>query len=139
MYERSCGRWVSRLSTPPLEASSGSHGLEPYLLRNLDITGANSVWCSNISYIPMTKGFCFLVASMDWTRRKVLSWRLSNTLDASFCMEALEEALQKYGTPLYSTPTREANLHQIASREYSKPMALKSAWTDRAGGGITSL
>jgi len=84
---------------PRLSKPHPGHTVYPYLLRNFDITEANSVWCSDITYIPMAKGFCYLVAVMDWASRKVLSWRLSNTLDASFCIEALEEALQKYGKP----------------------------------------
>jgi len=75
------------------------HKIYPYLLRGLDITEANAVWCSDITYIPMARGFCYLAAVMDWASRKVLSWRLSNTLDTSFCIEALEEALMKYGKP----------------------------------------
>ena len=71
----------------------------PYLLRGPDITEANAVWCSDITYIPMAKGFCYLTAVMDWASRKVLSFRLSNTLDTSFCIEALQEALRNYGTP----------------------------------------
>ena len=71
----------------------------PYLLRGFDITEKNHVWCSDITYIPMHKGFCYLMAVMDWASRKVLSWRVSNTLDTSFCTEALEEALRNYGTP----------------------------------------
>jgi putative transposase len=84
---------------PRLSKPHPGHKIYPYLLRGLDITEANSVWCSDITYIPMAKGFCYLVAIMDWTSRKVLSWRLSNTLDTSFCIEALEEALMKYGKP----------------------------------------
>jgi putative transposase len=84
---------------PRLSKPHPGHATYPYLLRGLDITKANSVWCSDITYIPMAKGFCYLIAVMDWVSRKVLSWRLSNTLDTSFCLEALEEALQKYGTP----------------------------------------
>jgi putative transposase len=84
---------------PRLSKPHPGHTVYPYLLRNLDITEANSVWCSDITYIPMAKGFCYLVAVMDWVSRKVLSWRLSNTLDVSFCVDALEEALTKYGTP----------------------------------------
>ena len=84
---------------PRLSKPHPGHTVYPYLLRGLDITEANPVWCSDITYIPMAKGFCYLVAVMDWASRKVLSWRLSNTLDTSFCIEALEEALQKYGTP----------------------------------------
>ena len=75
------------------------HKIWPYLLRKLSITRPNQVWCSDIIYIPVKKGFLYLVAIMDWATRKVLSWRLSNTLDASFCVEALEDAIAKYGKP----------------------------------------
>lgn len=75
------------------------HEVYPYLLRNLDITRPNQVWCSDICYIPMRRGFLYLVVVMDWYSRKVLSWRLSNTLEADFCVAALEEALAKYGAP----------------------------------------
>ena len=84
---------------PRLSKPHPEHKIYPYLLRGLDITEANAMWCSDITYIPMAKGFCYLVAIMDWASRKVLSWRLSNTLDTSFCIEALEEALMKYGKP----------------------------------------
>ena len=70
-----------------------------YLLRNMQITRGNQVWCSDISYIPVKRGFLYLVAIMDWATRKVLSWRLSNTMDASFCKEALDEAIAKFGPP----------------------------------------
>ncbi len=82
---------------PRLSKPHPGHKVYPYLLRGLD--EANSVWCSDITYIPMAKGFCYLVAVMDWTSRKILSFILSNTLDVSFCIEALEEAILKYGTP----------------------------------------
>jgi putative transposase len=84
---------------PRLSKPHPGHTIYPYLLRGLDITEANSVWCSDITYIPMARGFCYLVAVMDWASRKVLSWRVSNTLDTSFCTEALEEAIRNYGTP----------------------------------------
>ncbi len=71
----------------------------PYLLRKLPVTRPNHVWCSDITYIPVKRGFLYLVAIMDWATRKVLSWRLSNTLDASFCVEALNEAIARYGPP----------------------------------------
>ena len=71
----------------------------PYLLRGMQITRANQVWCADITYIPMPRGFLYLVAIMDWATRKVLAWRLSNTMDASFCKEALDEAITKYGPP----------------------------------------
>ena len=75
------------------------HRIYPYLLRKLAITRPNQVWCSDITYIPVKNGFLYLVVIMDWATRKVLTWRLSNTLDASFCVEALEGAIAKYGTP----------------------------------------
>ena len=71
----------------------------PYLLRGLDITRANHVWAMDISYIPMRKGFVYLAAVLDWATRRVLSWRLSNTLTTDFCIEAVEEAVQRYDTP----------------------------------------
>ncbi len=84
---------------PSLSKPHPDHKVYPYLLRNLDISRANQVWAADITYLPMARGFCYLVAIMDWASRKVLAWRLSNTLDASFCVEALEEALTRYGAP----------------------------------------
>ena len=75
------------------------HKIYPYLLRHLEISKVNQVWCTDITYIPMRKGFLYLVAIMDWNSRKVLSWRLSNSLDAAPCIEALEEALSFHGKP----------------------------------------
>ena len=75
------------------------HRIYPYLLRDLAITRPNQVWCSDVTYIPLARGFLYLVAVMDWANRKVLAWRRSNTLDSSFCVEALHEALDRYGSP----------------------------------------
>ena len=75
------------------------HQVFPYLLRDLTIECANQVWCSDITYVPMRRGFLCLAAVMDWSRRKVLAWRVSNTLDVEFCIEALEEALARLGRP----------------------------------------
>ena len=75
------------------------HKIYPYLLRNLKIDRPNQVWAADITYIPMSRGFMYLVAVMDWHSRKVLSWRLSNTLDSDFCVEALEDAVNRFGTP----------------------------------------
>lgn len=69
------------------------------MLRNLTVTRANQVWATDITYIPLANGFMYLVAIIDWYSRAVLSWRLSNTMDVSFCVEALEAALSKYGQP----------------------------------------
>ena len=75
------------------------HRIYPYLLRDLTIERPNHVWCTDITYIPMRRGFLYLVAIMDWATRKVLAWRLSNTMDAGFCIEALEEAMARFGRP----------------------------------------
>ena len=75
------------------------HPVFPYLLRGLDITRANHVWAMDISYIPMRKGFVYLAAVLDWATRRVLSWRLSNTLTTDFCLEAVDDALGRYPTP----------------------------------------
>lgn len=76
-----------------------AHKIYPYLLNGLSIDKPNQVWCSDITYIPIKRGFLYLVAIMDWYSRKVLSWRLSNTMEAEFCVEALEEAIRLYGIP----------------------------------------
>lgn len=75
------------------------HPVYPYLLRGMTINRPNQVWATDITYIPMARGFMYLIAIMDWATRKVLSWKLSNTLDTRFCVEALKEALLKYGAP----------------------------------------
>jgi putative transposase len=75
------------------------HRVYPYLLRDLVIDRPNQVWCTDLTYIPMRRGFLYLVAIMDWASRKVLSWRVSNTMDVEFCVEALEEALARFGKP----------------------------------------
>jgi putative transposase len=82
-----------------LSLANQAHKVYPYLLRNLIIDRPNQVWATDITYIPMARGFVYLVAIMDWHSRKVLSWRVSNTLDASFCVEALEEAIETHGVP----------------------------------------
>ena len=83
---------------PHLSRNDAGHRIYPYLLRNLAILRPNQVWSSDITYVPMPQGWMYLTAVMDWFSRYVLSWRLSNTLDGLFCLEALEEALTR-GTP----------------------------------------
>ena len=75
------------------------HRIYPYLLRDLAITRPNQVWCADVTYLPMRRGFLYLVAIMDWATRKVLAWRISNTMDAGFCVEALQDAMARYGEP----------------------------------------
>ena len=84
---------------PNTSKPAAAHKIYPYLLRGLAIERVNQVWCSDVTYISMAKGFLYLVVIMDWVSRAVLAWRLSNTLSADFCIEALEEALSRYGRP----------------------------------------
>ncbi len=84
---------------PGTSKAAPGHKIYPYLLRGLAITEPNHVWACDITYIPMANGFLYLVAIIDWASRAVLSWRLSNTMDTRFCVEALEEALQRHGKP----------------------------------------
>ena len=83
---------------PNLSKKHPEHRIYPYLLKGLDIVRSNQVWCVDITYIQLVKGFCYLVAIMDWYSRYVLSWRVSNTLEADFCVECAEGALD-YGRP----------------------------------------
>jgi len=84
---------------PNTSRPAPEHPTYPYLLRNLAICRVNQVWAADITYIPLAFGFAYLVAIIDWHSRRVLSWRLSNTMETSFCIEALQEALQRYGPP----------------------------------------
>ena len=91
------------------------HRVYPYLLRGLTIDQANQVWCSDITYVPMERGFMYLVAIMDWYSRYVLSWRTSNTLENGFCVAALEEALSRYRPDIFNTDQGA----QFTSREFT--------------------
>ena len=112
------------------------HKIYPYLLRGLSIERANQVWATDICYIPMAKGFMYLVAIMDWHSRRVLSWRVSNTLDTDFCIEALEEALQRFGTPdIFNTDqgaqfTSEAFTGLLKEHGIQISMDGKGRWVD---------
>ena len=95
------------------------HVKYPYLLRGLAISRVNQVWATDITYIPMKAGFVYLVAIMDWYSRRVLSWRLSNTLDTSFCVEALEEAFERFGQPeIFNTDQGS----QFTSEDFTTPL-----------------
>jgi putative transposase len=90
---------VAIYQRPNTSKPAVAHKIYPYLLGGVSIERANQVWCSDVTYIPMARGFLYLVVIMDWMSRAVLAWRLSNTLGAEFCVEALEEALSRYGRP----------------------------------------
>ena len=84
---------------PRTSIPAKGHKKYPYLLKGMKIDRPNQVWCADITYIPLAKGFLYLVAIMDWHSRKVLAWRLSNTMDVQFCVDALDDALDRYGSP----------------------------------------
>jgi len=84
---------------PNTSKPAPEHPVYPYLLRGVTITRANQAWATDITYIPMAHGFAYLVAIIDWYSRRVLAWRLSNTLETGFCIEALKEALRRFGKP----------------------------------------
>ena len=90
---------VAMVPQPGTSRRHGAHPVFPYLLRHRVITTPNEVWAMDITYIPMARGFVYLAAVMDWTTRRALSWRVSITLDSAFCIEAVEEAMARYGRP----------------------------------------
>jgi putative transposase len=111
---RKLGLWAVR---PKRNASKPEHKVYPYLLRGRTIDQPNQVWAADITYIPMRQGFLYLVAIIDWATRRVLSWRLSNTLTAEFCVEALSEALARFGKPDIFNTDQGA---QFTSEEFTK-------------------
>jgi len=121
---------------PRTSIPKAGNQIYPYLLKDLVIDRQNQVWTSDITYSPMARGFCFLVAILDLMSRKVLAWRLSNTQDASFCVDALEEAINKYGAPeIFNTDqgsqfTSEAFVGQLKENNIRISMDGKGRWID---------
>jgi putative transposase len=121
---------------PNTSKPAQGHKIYPYLLRNVAVTRANQVWATDISYVPMKRGFVYLVAVIDWFSRRVLSWKLSITLDVSFCLEALDEALSKYGKPeIFNTDqgsqfTSEAFTGRLKKEGINISMDGKGRWCD---------
>jgi putative transposase len=112
-------------TTPP----HPGHHVFPYLLRDLAITGTNQVWAMHLTYIPMRRGFLYLVAVFDWVTRRVLAWRLSNTMTTDCCFDALETAIDEHGCPgIRNTDQSLVNLVQQRSIRLS--MDGKGAWHD---------
>jgi putative transposase len=130
-----------RTSTP-----HPAHRIYPYLLGNLTIVRPDHVWCADITYIPVRRGFLYLVAIMDWATRHVLAWRLSNTMDTGFCIEALREAMARHGKPeIFNTdqslpPRRRGAASSPAwtSPACSRTKASRSPWTGGAAAWTTS-
>ena len=121
---------------PNTSKPAPGHAIYPYLLRNLAVTRPNQVWAMDISYIPMARGFVYLAAVVDWFSRRILSWRLSITMDVSFCLEAVEEALSRNEKPeIFNTDqgsqfTSVAFIQQLKDNEIAVSMDGKGCWRD---------
>lgn len=121
---------------PNTSKPAPGHKIYPYLLRKLPITRPNQVWAMDITYIPMARGFIYLAAVLDWFTRRVLAWRVSITLEADFCIEAVEEALAKHGAPeIFNTDqgsqfTSTDFIKVLAARQIKISMDGKGAWRD---------
>lgn len=112
-----------------------AHQIYPYLLRNLSIERQHHVWATDIAYIPMRWGFVYLVALVDWYSRRVLAWRLSNTLTTNFCIEALQEAITRYGTPEIFNTNQGS---QITSSEFTGQLKANGICISMDGKGCWS-
>jgi putative transposase len=110
---------VAMVPRPNTSNPAPEHKKYPYLLRHLAILWPNQVWAADITYIPMARGFGYLVAIIDWFSRRVLAWRLSNSLDTGFCIEALEEALENFGPPEVFNTDQGC---QFTSDDFTKPL-----------------
>jgi putative transposase len=121
---------------PNTSKPAPGHWIYPYLLRGMAITRPNQVWATDVTYIPMARGFIYLAAVVDWFSRRVLAWRLSITMDTSFCIEALEEAIEKYGRPeIFNTDqgsqfTRVAFTGRLKEEGIAISMDGKGRWAD---------
>jgi putative transposase len=121
---------------PNTSKPAPGHRIYPYLLRNLSVVRPNQVWAMDITYVPMARGFIYLAAVVDWFSRRVLAWKLSITMDVSFCIEALEEALSKHGKPeIFNTDqgsqfTSEAFTGRLREEGIRISMDGKGRWRD---------
>ena len=128
---------IEALYRKPMPAKGHpGHKIYPYLLRGLDINRPNQAWATAITYLPMAKGFAYLIVILDWYSRKVLSFRVSNTMDNSFCLEALEEVIARYGTPeIFNTDqgsqfTSDAFTGTLKEHNIRITMDGKGSWRD---------
>lgn len=121
---------------PNTSRRAPGHRIYPYLLRDLAITRPNQVWCADLTYLPMAHGFLYVVAIMDWYSRKVLAWRLSTTQDTAFCVEALAEAIERYGKPEIFNTDQGSQFTSAAWTDVLKESGIrismdgKGQWTD---------
>jgi putative transposase len=134
LMKRMCIEAIYR--RPNTSKPEPGHKIYPYLLRNIPVTRPNQVWATDITYIPMAKGFVYLIAVVDWFSRRVLSWRLSITMDTAFCIEALEEALARHGKPEIFNTDQGSQFTSVAFTDVLKAAGVaismdgKGAWRD---------
>jgi putative transposase len=139
--DRRAGRLMRRMGLeaiypkPRLSHNAQKHRIYPYLLRNVEVAGPNHVWSSDITYVPMPHGWMYLTVVMDWFSRCVLSWRLSNTLDGQFCLDALDEALRGKVPEIFNTDqgvqyTAEAFTCRLESAGVRVSMDGRGRWMD---------
>jgi putative transposase len=124
---------------PNTSKPADGHKIYPYLLRGLVVDRPNQVWAMDITYIPMARGFVYLAAVVDWFSRRVLTWRLSITLEVDFCLEAVEEALVRHGRRRSSIPIRAVSSPALHLPACCWAMPLRSAWMAAAPGATMSL
>ena len=118
---------------PNTSKPAPEHAVYPYLLRNVTVSRVNQVWASDITYIPMARGFVYLVAVIDWYSRRVLSWRLSNTLETTFCVEAVNEAVARYGSPeIFNTDQGS----QFTAEDFTTPLLDRGVKISMDGKGL---
>ena len=143
------GRWINRkrvvrllrvmgieaiYAKPKLSQPELGHQIYPYLLRDLAVTGPDQVWCADITYVPMARGFMYLVAVMDWWSRYVLAWRLSNTMEAAFCVDAWEAALRAGRQSPAPEAITEASREELRQQK-TESMNAKAGGGGKKGGG----
>jgi putative transposase len=134
LMKRMCIEAIYR--RPNTSKPEPGHKIYPYLLRNIPVTRPNQVWATDITYIPMAKGFVYLIAVVDRFSRRVLSWRLSITMDTAFCIEALEEALARHGKPEIFNTDQGSQFTSVAFTDVLKAAGVaismdgKGAWRD---------
>lgn len=133
MSEGTSGQGNKPLTTK----SEPGHKVSPYLLRGHEIKRPNQVWAIDITYIPMAKGFVYLAVLLDWFSRRILSWRMSITMEATLCVEAVEETLARYGKPEVFNTDQGSQFCRAAFTIVLAKTASRPAWTARARGGTT--
>ena len=137
MMRRMCIEALYR--RPNTSKSCPGHKIYPYLLRGLAVEWPNKVWCMDITYIPMARGFVYLAAVVDWFSRRVLAWRVSITMEVDFCLEAVEEALARHGKPTIFNTDQGSQFTSAPFTDLLLKNGIATSTDGRGRGGTTSL